>query len=406
MSIAHSFNRTSWDHTGSLGQVWITGSDDADRSVANAFLSAAGAYVRAAPVEATEALLAKEISAHAATSAIESAGEYDGMTYGSSLTRDDAEAVLRLVGRAGYRAYSVQTTLAGIASRHPDLVLDHLAAHDGPTGLPEDIHDLGTAFDARANDLANWILDRAREADENRQHQLGRVLAAATNDRLTELQGDAFASRVPNLDVHELRAFSRVLGSLDTWPLRSPRLTQELADRARQLECWTDVRDGLLRQMHPTSWSGWNGESPELVGALGRARDAAARSADAELQALYEEAAMRVLATIDDDRRRHEADTQTGWDENPAEPPQVPAVGNSQKTAEEETATKKTATKRTPSKKTAASKAAVKKTAAKKTGASKAVAKEPTAARTAAKKTRATPTPTIKITASREERAD
>ena len=149
MSIAHSFDRTTWDHTGSLGPVWATGSDDADPSVANAFLGAAGAYLRAAPVDAADALLAKGISAHAATSAIESAAEYDGSTYGSSLTRDAAKAVLRLVGRAGYRSYGVQTTLAGIASRHPDLVLDHLAAHDDPIGtrLPEDIHDLGAAFE-------------------------------------------------------------------------------------------------------------------------------------------------------------------------------------------------------------------------------------------------------------------
>ncbi|WP_207006070.1 restriction endonuclease [Nocardioides aromaticivorans] len=338
MSIAHSFDSTSWDHTGLLAQVWTTGSDDADRSIANAFLGAAGAYLRAAPVDAADTLLAKEINPHAATSAIENAAEYDGSTYGFSLTRDAAKAVLRLVGRAGYRSYGVQTTLAGIASRHPDLVLEHLAAHDDSDGirLPEDIHDLGAAFEERADDLVDWIMESTGEADEDRQRRLGRVLATATNDRLTERQGDTFASRIPNLDGHALKAFCRVLSYLDTWPLRSPRLTHELAGRARQLGCWPDVRDGVLRQMHPSSWGGWNGESPELDSALERARHAAAQSVDSELRGMYGKGAQSIQATIDEDRRRHEADTQTGWDEGPAEAPQVTAVDNFDEDCDEE----------------------------------------------------------------------
>lgn len=88
--------------------------------------------------------------------------------------------------------------------------------------------------------------------------------------------------------------------------------------------------------MHPSSWGGWNGESPELDSALERARHAAAQSADSELREMYEEGAQRVQATIDDDRRRHEADTQTGWDEGPAEAPQVTAVGNFDEDCDEE----------------------------------------------------------------------
>lgn len=357
MSIAHSFDRTTWDHAGSLGQIWATGSDDADPSVANAFLGAAGAYLRAAPLEAVDALLAKEISAGAATATVESAGEYDGATYGSSLARDEAAAVLHLIGRAGYRSYGVQTTLSGIASRHPDLVLEHLAAYDDPTGtrLPEDIRDLGAAFGERANDLADWLMERLRVADKDRQRQLGRVLAAATNDHLTHLQGDAFASRVPNLDTDELRALCMVLSYLDTWPLRSPRLTYELADRARQLGCWTEFGDGVLRQMHPSSWSGWNGESPELVGALKRAREAATRSEDADLQALYESAAEHIQATIDDDRRRHEIDAQTGWEEGPAKAHRAATARKAEKAAAKKTAASKTAAKNTAASKTAAS---------------------------------------------------
>jgi hypothetical protein len=316
MSIAHSFDRTTWDHTGSLGQIWTTGRDDADPSVANAFLGAAGAYLRAEPIEAAEALLAREISAHAATAAIESASEYDGSNYGSSLERDEAEAVLRVVGRAGYRSYGVQTTMAGIASRHPALVLDHLAAQDDPTGtrLPEDIHDLGAAFDERAEILGDWIVQRCRCADEARQRQLGRVLAAATNDQLTEAQGDAIANRVPELEADELVGLSTVLSYLDTWPLRHPRLTRAVAERARATDCWAQVGDALSARMHPSSWGGFNGESPELREALSRAQEAAAQTFELELRTAYEQAAERIQATIDSDRRRYEDDSQSGWD--------------------------------------------------------------------------------------------
>jgi hypothetical protein len=320
MSIARSFDRTTWDHAGSLGRIWATGSDDADPSVANAFLGAAGAYLRTAPLEAVDALVARGISAEAATATVESACEYDGSTYGKGLARDEAAAALRLIRRAGYRSYGVQTTLAGMATRHPDLVLEHLAAHDEPTGtrLPEEIHGLGAAFDERANDLADWLMERLRAADEVRQRLLGRVLAAATNNHLTDLQANAFASHLPNLDDDELRALCMVLSYLDTWPLRSPRLTYELAGRARQLGCWAELVDGVLRQMHPRSWGGWNGESPELVGALKRAREAETKAQDADLRVLYGLAAEHIQGTIDHDRRRHEEDTQTGWEEGPA----------------------------------------------------------------------------------------
>lgn len=316
ISIAQSLDRTKWDRTGSLGQIWATGSDDADPSVANAFLGATGAYLRAAPVEATDILLAKGINAHAATTAIESASEYDGPTYGSGLQRGDAEAVLRLVGRAGHVSYGVQTTLAGIASRHPDLVLDHLAAHDDPTGtrLPEDIHELGTAFDQRADDLAEWIIHRSRGADEDRQRHLGRVLAAATNDHLTNAQGDAFAAHVPQLDEGDLRALYEVLSYLDTWPLRHLRLTLAIANRARTTGCWDGIRDALPAQMQPSSWGGVNGESSELNNAVRRAEEAATQLVDPDLRDAYAQAAQQIQATINSDRQRHQEDTQSGWD--------------------------------------------------------------------------------------------
>ncbi|MEE6283200.1 AAA family ATPase [Georgenia sp. MJ170] len=316
LSIARGFDRTTWDHTGALGQIWTIGSDDADPSVAHAFLGAAGAYLRAAPIEATDVLLAREISAHAAKAVIENASGYDGSSYGYHLERDEAKAVLCLIGRAGYGSYGVQTTLSSIARRHPVLVLDHLAAADDPSGtrLPEDIHDLGAAFAEEAEVLADWIVERCRGADDSRQRQLGRVIAAATNGQLTGPQGGAIASRVLTFEADELMALSAVLDHLDTWPLRNPQLAEAVVARARATGCRSQVADTVHSRMHPSSWGGINGESPELFNALSRAQGAASETVDPELRVAYGQAAERIQATIDSDRRRYEEDSQSGWD--------------------------------------------------------------------------------------------
>lgn len=119
---------------------------------------------------------------------------------------------------------------------------------------------------------------------------------------------------MPKLEADELAALSTVLNYLDTWPLRHPRLTRAVAERARATGCWAQVGDALSARMHPSSWGGFNGESPELGNALRRAQEAAAQTVDPELRTAYEQAAERIQATIDSDRRRHEEDSQSGWD--------------------------------------------------------------------------------------------
>lgn len=95
--------------------------------------------------------------------------------------------------------------------------------------------------------------------------------------------------------------------------LEGPRLTRTVAERARATGCWAQVGDALSARMHPSSWGGFDGESPELGNSLSRAQEAAAESVP-ELRTAYEQAAERIQATIDSDRRRHEEDSQSGWD--------------------------------------------------------------------------------------------
>ena len=314
IAIAHGFDRDDGNYASDLIDIWAIGSADHDSQVANAFLGAAGAYLRAVPAEAVPVLLDKGISEHAAAAAIEGASNYDGAPYGSGLNHDDADAVLRLVARAGYRSHPVQTTVSGIATNYPDSVLDHLAEQDAAGArLPDDIYDLGTAFDRRPDDLADWIVRRLK-AEEEEQRRLGRVLEAATNEHLTEAQGTAFAARVPELYGAELLALCRVLSYLDTWPLRQPGLAAAMAERARQTDCYGQVREAMQERMHPSHWGGWNGQSPELDAALARAREAAARVTDDALGADYQRAMERIQATIEADRRRHEDDIENGWE--------------------------------------------------------------------------------------------
>jgi len=313
-AIADAFERDDWDHASNLADIWAIGSSDPDPMVASAFLGAAGAYLRVAPTEAVPVLLDKDISEQAAAKAIERASNYDGNTYGSGLARDDAEAVLRLVARTGHRTHPVQTTVSGIASNHPGSVLDHLAEQDAAgVRLPDNIHDLGTAFDRRPNDLADWIVRRLTP-DQDEQQRIGRVLGAATNEQLTEAQGTAFAARIPELDGADLPALCRALSYLDTWPLRHPGLATAMTERARETDCYPEVRDSMQARMHPNRWGGWNGESPELDAALARARQAAAQVTDEHLRADYERATDQIEGTIKADRRRHEEDTKHGWE--------------------------------------------------------------------------------------------
>ncbi|MCC3653925.1 restriction endonuclease [Streptomyces sp. S07_1.15] len=313
IAIARAFDRGGWGHASRLADVWATGSEDPDPQVANAFLGAAGPYLRATPTEAVPVLLARGISEHAAATAIEGASDYDGAAYGSGLGREDAEAVLRLVARANYQSYPVQTTVAAIVSNHPGLVLDHLAERDAAdVRLPDDNDDLGTAFDRRADDLADWVLQRLT-CEEDEQLRLGRVLEAAVSEYLTEAAGDAFAARIPNLDSAEIRGLCRVLSCLNAWALSHPGLATAVVERARETGCYSTVRELVRERMHPNRWGGWNGESPELDAALIRARQAAAEVPDEVLRADYEWAADWVQGTIDADRRRHENDTESGW---------------------------------------------------------------------------------------------
>jgi hypothetical protein len=315
LAIAQALDREPWAEHDELARVWSAGTRDAAPDIADRFLASAGAFLRSAPIDAVRILRERGITSHAATAAIEAAASYDGESYGQSLTQDEAGAVLALTAQAGLSSYVVQTTVSSLATKHPRLVLDHLAsqARTGTT-LTDDIQGLGEAFHKRPDDLADWTLQRLRIGGELGPTQLGHVLQAATNGLLSERLGDAFAALVPRLDEDQLREFLSLLDGLDTWPLRHPPLARAVLDRARATGQQGDVIATVESHMHPRHWGGINGVSEELNAALTRARVAAESTDDAELRQSYVEAAKRIQATIEADLRLHEEDRRTGWD--------------------------------------------------------------------------------------------
>ncbi|MDA0565186.1 ATP-binding protein [Streptomonospora sp. S1-112] len=313
-AIAHAFDRNAWDNIDDLHVLWVTGTSDPDPKVADTFLGVGGPYLRAKPLEAVPFMLDKGITDVAATCALEGASGLDGSAYGAGLTKEEAIAVLRLIGRTDYESYEVQQVLVGIASSHPDLVLNHLAEKDAADiALRVDLPGLGAVYDDHPSALVSWLRQNL-SLDPAIQDRLGRVVATAINDRLTQAQGTVLAELVAELDADYLLALTEVLRSVDTWPLRHWVLAEKIMKRARITGCHAKVRKNLLGTMHPGHWSDLDGDSPELNDTLDRARQAAIQVQDSDLRSDYERGIELVQGTLDADRRRHQEDIENGWD--------------------------------------------------------------------------------------------
>ncbi|TCB94444.1 hypothetical protein E0H26_21210 [Micromonospora zingiberis] len=299
MAIANGFMGQRWHLLGEpLFEVWATGINDPDLDIAQAYLAAAGTYLGEQPIAAVKVLLEHAVSQFGAIRAIEDACHYDGRTYGAALNSDDATAILRLISHAGYDSHAVQEALTGIATAHPRLVLDHLADQaDNGVPLPDDIHELNSAFDTHADGLAAWIHDNLSAP------YAGLVIAAAVNDRLTNNQGTALARLAAKLDGDQLRSLVELLADIDMWALDQPDLAHDITARARERGVHERTRPFVQDAMQPHNWSAMNGISEELGSALALARDAAEHTTDLDLKADYEEAHTYLQALIDNLRR-------------------------------------------------------------------------------------------------------
>lgn len=303
LAIAAGFARFQWHQLGAgFGAIWTQGADDPDPTVAQAFLAGAGGYLRQSPAEAARFLLDHDVDEHGASRALDGACRYDGRSFGAGLDLEAATGLLPLITRAGFVSHAVRGIVTGIASAHPVLVLDHLAERF-QTGerLPDNIDDLGSAFEADVEVLAGWV--RQHLATDART--TGRVLATAVNDHLTERQAAGLAMLCADLDARELDAFCTVLAYITIWAVDHVQLADAVMRRARAVQALDDVRPRVLEGMQLLGWGWVNGVSDELNHAHEQAGRAAAETSDDDLRVDYEEARDRFRAEIEEVLRDH-----------------------------------------------------------------------------------------------------
>jgi len=312
LAIASGFSRAGWhNHTDEFSDVWTQGLTDDEPDVVQAFLHGAGGYLRISPVDAVEVLLRHDISPFGAARVLEDACSYDGRQFGSSLEADTATALLPLITRAGLGNYAVQEIVTGIATVHPELVLDYLAelAH-GDDPVPDDIHELRVAFDQQAETLVKWVHNHLDQDPTT----IGHVLDAAVNQHLTENQASALADLCANLTGPELNALVGCLAPLTLWAVNRPALAEAVMRRARETDTVEEVLTSVRRDgMSLRGWGWVNGVSDELNHGRDASAKAAEEAVDDQLRAEFLAARDSFQAQIDELAAEHRQEEDEDW---------------------------------------------------------------------------------------------
>jgi AAA ATPase domain len=312
LAIAYGFARAGWhQHADEFTAIWTQGLTDEDPDVVQAFLRGAGGYLNSNPVEAVGMLLRHNISPAGATRVLEDACSYDGRKFGTSLDLETGTEVLPLITRAGLDSYAVQEIVTGMATVHPELVLDYLAElTQGDALLRDDIHELRSAFDQHAEALAHWVRERLNQDPTTTGH----VLDAAVNEHLTPTQADALAAICDDLDGAELAVLVGCLASLKLWAVDHPVLAEAVMRRARDTETADEVLDRVRRHAMTLRGWGWtNGVSDELNHAHAASAKAAETTSDDDLRATYIDAMDRFRASIDELAQEHQREEDEDW---------------------------------------------------------------------------------------------
>lgn len=303
LALAAFIDSVPWTqhHEAFLG-IWRTGIADPDIDVATSYLGSSGWYLHSNPQEAAETLLAYNVPRRAAANALMGAWRYDHDT--DQMGRDKAthSALLSIAARAGLNDFIAQEVVATAARAHPQLALDFLldTTRKGEE-LPDDVHDLHAVFEEQVDALSDWLIDHLHSADD-----LGNVVAAALNNRLTPDQAASLTSRVPSLLPNELITFVRALGSLKLWVPANLALADACVNRAKTGDVLDDVLPELRRGMRLSAW-GWVGnESSELNAARDACAAAAEKATSPHLRTQLSQAAEWFQHTIDELRDREQ----------------------------------------------------------------------------------------------------
>jgi hypothetical protein len=297
-----------WADREIFSAVYGLGIDDADSDVREAFLRAAHSRLASKTVETAQLLLKAGASQTTLTHVLKVAAGYRGQIWGQGLEELEAGSVLRLIDQVRWRSRDVQEIASGIASRFPQLLLDHLLDwFSTPGSVTTQVEGLTTAFKTQAAELVDWIVEQAQLQDR-RAARL--VCSLVFGSEIEDVQASALIAASESLEGPSLLGLVDLLGGVPTWPLRQPELARQLLVRAGlgSPEESASMLDRLRDAMRVTHWTFANGVSQELE----RAHAAAARLAESEpnlaLRAAYAEAARVSRSDVDGIRLRYEAD--------------------------------------------------------------------------------------------------
>ncbi len=294
LAVAQCFEQFGWSGIGPLRHLYELGISHEDEATRLAFQQAGAFLLRASPGPYARQLLASAASPWMCVHLIQEACRYQGIEWGASIEDADVGAVLDLIERAGLHEYVVQQVLAGIASRHPFAVLDHLGNQEFlwrrtsnvVAGLPEALENGSPA-------VAAWLLERAPGLDPLARRS---VLDVAI-PRMGPQVATALEDSVERLSSDELLALCRSLQDITFWPVNQSLLARAVVVRARSLDVRVaDDMDGYLRSaMIMRSYGFSNGVSDEVE----RGRELLRAAADSENEAYLREVFCQSLRNLD-----------------------------------------------------------------------------------------------------------
>jgi hypothetical protein len=265
-AVAVAFTSGGWaDREGAFRQIFQAGLAEADVNLRDRYLLAAHPLLAAAPAREVPMLIEAGVNAQTARWLLEHACHYNGDIWGQQLDKPDAEAVLTLIDRAGWHDYIAGEIATGIARKHPEMVLDHLASL---TDHDVDAQSLAAVFDHHADVLARWL---SRMAIDNLR-AASTIVGIAIGDSMTTNQAHHIAAVIDNMDSDEMLALTKALDLATMWPLHHPDLARQLIRTCRTTDPTTadTIRTLIAAAMHPHFW-GWEGAiSAELDQAQAR----------------------------------------------------------------------------------------------------------------------------------------
>lgn len=270
-AVADAYVSGGWANQGGLfSEIHHKGVNDPDPDLRDRFLLGAHPLVAVDPATVAPRLLEAGITSLTTQYLLEYASDYDGATWGCTLSQAGAKAVLDLIKHCGWSDPVVHGIAGGIATNHPELVLDSLAtSFEAGQHMPFDPDDIADAFEHHTEILAHWLINTAARSPATAHVVVDIVMCRG----MTTTHAQHLDSMVETLDAESLAALTTVLNTVDTWPLHQPDLARHIYHLARSADPQTTdaIHQQIITAMRPSRW-GWSGRVSEE---LNQARTAA-----------------------------------------------------------------------------------------------------------------------------------